>query len=163
MNGEKLFSAKVVLYGDVLEGEVSMFDKLATTFAVAGLLVSSLPLQAHHSFAAEYDADKPIKIQGKVTKVEFINPHSWINVDVTNPDGKVINYACEAPPPNGLYRLGWTRNSVKVGDEIIVEGSLSKNGRPTMNVKVVTTAEGKRLLAGSPDDAAPNSKPAETK
>lgn len=140
-----------------------MFDRLAIVSAVAGLLVSSLPLQAHHSFAAEYDADKPIKVQGKVTKVEFINPHSWIHLDVTGPDGKVINYACETGPPNGLYRLGWTRSSVKMGDDVVIEGSLAKNGSPTINVKALTTADGKRLYAGSSGGDGANSKPEATK
>lgn len=126
----------------------------------AGLLISALPLMAHHSFAAEYDADKPIKISGKVTKVELINPHSWIHVDVTAPDGKVTNYACETAPPNGLYRQGWTRNSVKIGDEVVIDGSLAKNGSPTINARSVTTAEGKRLFAGSSQDGGPNAPPA---
>jgi Family of unknown function (DUF6152) len=140
-----------------------MFDRLAVVSMLAGLLVT-LPLQAHHSFAAEYDADKPIKVQGKVTKVEFINPHSWIHLDVTDADGKIINYACETGPPNGLYRLGWTRSSVKIGDDVVIEGSLAKNGSPTINVKALTTADGKRLYAGSSGgDSGTNSKPGATK
>ena len=140
-----------------------MFDRVAMLFTVVGLLVSSAPLQAHHSFAAEYDADKPIKIQGKVTKVEFINPHSWIHVDVTGADGKVTNYACETAPPNGLYRLGWTKSSVKIGDEVIVEGALAKDGATLINVKAVTTADGRRLFAGSSSESAPNSSTEKTK
>ena len=124
-----------------------------------GLLLAAMPVLAHHSFAAEYDADKPIKIQGKVTKVELINPHSWLHVDVTGPDDKVTNYACETAPPNGLYRQGWTRNSVKVGDEIVVDGSLARNGAPMINARSVTTADGKRLFAGSSNDGGPNAPP----
>lgn len=140
-----------------------MFSRSALLCAVAGLMVMGTSLQAHHSFAAEYDADKPIKIQGKVTKVEFINPHSWLYVDVAGPDGKVTNYACEAGPPNGLYRLGWTRSSVKSGDEIIIEGVLAKDGSALINVKTVTTADGRRLFAGSSSENGSNSSPGATK
>jgi hypothetical protein len=134
-----------------------MFHRAAMLCAVAVLLAGSEALRAHHSFAAEYDADKPIKIQGKVTKVEFINPHSWLHVDVTSPDGKVINYACETAPPNGLYRLGWTKNSVKAGDEVIIEGVLSKDGSALINTKSVTTPDGRKLLAGSSAESQPTS------
>jgi hypothetical protein len=121
----------------------------------AGLLLCAAPVSAHHSFAAEYDSDKPIRIAGKVTKVEMINPHSWIHVDVTGEDGKVVNYAVETGAPNVLYRQGWTRSSIKIGDEIVVDGSLAKNGSPTINARSVTTPDGKRLLAGSSQDAPP--------
>jgi len=134
-----------------------MFNRTAILCAVVGLLAGSALLRAHHSFAAEYDADKPIKIQGKVTKVEFINPHSWLHVDVTSPDGKVTNYACETAPPNGLYRLGWTKSSVKPGDEVIIEGVLAKDGSSLINTKSVTTADGRRLFAGSSAESQSNS------
>lgn len=131
--------------------------------ALAGLLAGIAPLRAHHSFAAEYDADRPIKIQGKVTKVEFINPHSWLHVDVVGADGKVTNYNCETAPPNGLYRLGWTKNSIKPGDEIVVEGVLAKDGSALINAKTVTTADGRRLFAGSSSENQPNSGQGTTK
>jgi hypothetical protein len=134
-----------------------MFNRAAVLCAVAGFLAASAPVRAHHSFAAEYDADKPIKIQGKVTKVEFINPHSWLHVDVTLPDGKVTNYACETAPPNGLYRLGWTKYSVKPGDEVIIEGVLAKDGSALINTKSVTTSDGRKLFAGSSAESQPGS------
>ena len=124
-----------------------------------GVIMTVVPLVAHHAFTAEFDAKRPVKLRGTVAKVELINPHSWIHVDVAGPDGKVVNYACETAPPNGLYRQGWTRSSVKAGDEVIIDGSLAKNGSPTINVKTVTTADGKRLFAGSSGDGGPNSTP----
>lgn len=136
-----------------------MSAKLSVLVMSAGLFLAGVPAIAHHSFAAEYDADKPITISGKVTKVDLINPHSWIYVDVTGPDGKVVNYKCETAPPNGLYRQGWTRSSVKVGDEITVDGSLAKNGSPTINARTVKTADGRRLFAGSSGDGGPNAPP----
>ena len=120
------------------------------------LLVSSIaliavttPLLAHHSFAAEYDSDKKITITGKVLSVELVNPHSWIHVEASGPDGKTQNWACEFGPPNGLYRNGWNKTSVKVGDTITVAGSLAKNGSPTINANNIMTSDGKRLFAGS--------------
>jgi Family of unknown function (DUF6152) len=134
-----------------------MFNKYLLLAAASSLLFNAGFLKAHHSFAAEYDANKPIKIQGRVTKVEFINPHSWLHVDVTSPDGKVTNYACETAPPNGLYRLGWTKSSIKPGDEVIVEGVLAKDGSTLINTKSVTTADGRKLFAGSSAESQPNS------
>ena len=113
-----------------------------------GLLAALAPLSAHHSFAAEYDADKRITISGKVLSVELVNPHSWIHVQATV-DGKTQDWACEFGPPNGLYRNGWNKTSVKVGDAITVAGSLAKNGSATINANNITTADGKRLFAGS--------------
>jgi Family of unknown function (DUF6152) len=136
-----------------------MKAKFSILAAGAGLFLAALPVLAHHSFAAEYDADKPITLKGKVTKVELINPHSWIHIDVTGDDGKTENWACETAPPNGLYRQGWTRNSVKVGDEVVVDGSLAKNGSHTVNARTVKTADGRRLFAGSSGDGGPQARP----
>ncbi|HEY7338337.1 MAG TPA: DUF6152 family protein [Bryobacteraceae bacterium] len=117
--------------------------------AGVGLLAATAPLLAHHSFAAEYDSEKRITITGKVLSVELVNPHSWIHVEAAGPDGKTQDWACEFGPPNGLYRNGWNKTSVKVGDMITVAGSLAKNGSPTINANNIKTAEGKRLFAGS--------------
>ena len=120
-----------------------------------GLLLAALPLAAHHSFAAEYDASKPVMLKGKVTQVEWINPHSWVHIDVTGEDGKVINWSCETAPPNTLYRQGWRRNSLKEGDEVIVEGFAAKDSSHTITARTVQTPDGKRLLAGSASDGGP--------
>ena len=123
--------------------------------AVCGLLTAALPVAAHHSFSAEYDGSKPITLKGKVTQVEWINPHSWIHLDVTSEDGKVANWSCETAPPNGLYRQGWRRNSIKEGDEVVIEGFVAKDGSHTMTARTVQTPDGKRLFAGSATDGGP--------
>ncbi|HLI82355.1 MAG TPA: DUF6152 family protein [Bryobacteraceae bacterium] len=120
-------------------------------------LVSALPLAAHHSFAAEYDGSKPVTLKGKVTKVDWVNPHSWIYIDVTGEDGKVVNWSCETAPPNGLYRQGWRRDTLKPGDQVSVEGFLAKDGSHTMTARSVETPDGRRLFAGSANDGGPQS------
>ena len=128
--------------------------KVAILTASAGLLAAVMPALAHHSFAAEYDSEKKVTITGKVLKVELVNPHSWIHVMAAGPDGKTQDWACEFGPPNGLYRNGWNKTSVKEGDTITVNGSLAKNGSPTINASQITTADGKRLFAGSSENNA---------
>ena len=124
---------------------------LAAGFALAArfALVPGLPALAHHSFAAEYDSEKRVTITGKVLSVEWVNPHGWIHVAAIGPEGKVLDWACELGAPNGLYREGWSKNSVSKGDTVTVKGYLAKNGSPTINAVIITTAEGKRLFAGS--------------
>ena len=125
---------------------------------VCALVAAALPLAAHHSFAAEYDASKSVTLKGKVTQVEWINPHSWVHIDVAGEDGKVVNWSCETAPPNTLYRQGWRRNSIKEGDEVIIEGFLAKDASHTMTARTVQTPDGKRLLAGSAADGTPPAK-----
>lgn len=132
-----------------------------TKAVISGLLAlgSVVPLAwAHHSFAAEYDAAKPVTLKGTFTKMDWINPHSWIYVDVKNSDGVVENWACETAPPNGLYRRGWRKSSLKEGDTIVVDGFLAKDGSRTVNARSVVTADGKRMFAGSPNDGGPGEK-----
>ena len=131
--------------------------KLAVFVAGLGVLVGAGPALAHHAFAAEYDAAKPVKLTGTVTKVEWTNPHTWFYLDVKDTSGKVTNWGFEMGSPNGLMRQGWTRNSIKPGDEVTVEGSSSKDGSNNVNVKVATLANtGQRLFGASsqtPGDA----------
>jgi hypothetical protein len=124
-----------------------------------GLVLSSSTLSAHHSFAAEYDAKQPITLKGKLTKVDWVNPHSWVHLDVTDADGKVTNWNCETAPPNTLYRMGWRRDSLKEGDEVTIDGFRAKDGTATMTARSVTLADGRKVLAGPNNyDAPPESK-----
>jgi hypothetical protein len=114
------------------------------------LSLASVPALAHHSFAAEFDATKPLKLTGAVTRLEWTNPHTWFYIDVKGDDGKVANWGIEMGSPNGLMRAGWTRNSMKVGDIVTVEASRAKDGSNNANARAVTLAStGQRLFADS--------------
>jgi hypothetical protein len=120
--------------------------------ATVGLVLVVAPLAAHHSFAAEFDGSKPIDLEGAVTKVDWVNPHSWIYIDVKSEDGTVVNWGLETGPPNVLYRGGWRRDTVKPGDAIKVHGFIAKDGSHTMAARQITTPDGRKLFAGSPDN-----------
>lgn len=120
-----------------------------------GIMLGPQALSAHHSFAAEYDGNKPVTLKGKVTKVDWVNPHSWVYIDVADAGGKVTNWSCETAPPNMLYRQGWRRDSLKEGDEVTIEGFMAKDGSATINARSVTLANGRRMFAGSATDGGP--------
>lgn len=123
--------------------------KLLALAAGAVLLITAASAWAHHSFAAEYDAKKPVTLTGTVTKVEWMNPHIFFYVDVKDSEGKITNWRGEGGNLSGLMRRGWRKDSLKVGDTVTVEGSLAKNGQPLVNARTVTLADGKKLFAGS--------------
>jgi len=123
--------------------------KFGVLLAGLGLLTGAVPLLAHHSFAAEYDAKKPIKISGVVTKMEWMNPHARFYVDVKGPDGKVVNWNFELGAIPVLLKQGWRKDSLKQGDQITVEGSLAKDGSNSANARSVVLSDGRRVFAGS--------------
>ena len=131
---------------------------LAVSGLCTGLLLAAIPLAAHHSFAAEYDNNKPIKFSGKVTKVEWMNPHIYVYVDA-NDNGKTVNYAVEGGAPNGLYRQGWRKDTLKTGDVISIEGFLAKDGSNTVNARTWVLPDGKKVFAGNNEDGGPAAKP----
>ena len=128
---------------------------LSVLAAGLGVILAAVPVFAHHSFAAEYDSNKPITITGTVTKVEWMNPHARFYVDVKDESGKVINWEFELGSPNGLLRRGWTRNSLKLGDTITVNGSLAKDGARLANARLITLSDGRKVFAGSSYDGGP--------
>ena len=134
-----------------------MRTKLALAVAGAGLLLAAVPVWGHHAFAAEFDAKKPVKLQGKVTKMEWINPHAWIHLDVKNSDGTMTNWMVEGGTPNTLLRRGFTKDSLLPGTEIVVDGYQAKDGSFRANGRDVTFPDGRKLFIGnqSPGEGAP--------
>jgi hypothetical protein len=128
--------------------------KFSIFIANAGLLLAVAPAFAHHAFQAEYDDKKPVHLVGKVTEMEWINPHSWIHLDVTGPDGKVTSWMVECGSPNIMLRRGFTKRSLEAGTEIEVQGYQAKSGENKANGGSVTFKDGRRLFVGgsNPDD-----------
>ena len=129
---------------------------LAAAAAAIAVTVVGVPLGAHHAFSAEFDANQPVTLKGAVTKVEWINPHSWPYIDVKDPaTGKVVSWKVEMGAPNQLLRRGWNKNSLPAGTEVVVEGYRAKNGSDIANGGNVTLADGRKLFVGSSGTGAP--------
>ena len=127
---------------------------MRVTVLIAASVLSTVPSWAHHAFAAEFDIKKPVKLQGTVTKMEWINPHAWIHIDVKGPDGKITSWMVEGGTPNILLRRGFTKQSLQEGTVVIVEGYQAKNGENRANGSNITFTDGKRLFLGgsNPDE-----------
>ena len=131
--------------------------------ASACLLLGSARASAHHAFAAEFDANQPITLRGTVTSVEWINPHSWIHIDVKKPDGTVESWMVEGGAPNALMRRGFGKQSLLPGTEVVVEGYQAKDGAFRANGREITFADGRKLFVGSQGTGAPGDEPTEKK
>jgi len=133
-----------------------MGGRLVLFLAGLAIAVTTLPVSAHHSFAAEFDRDKPITLTGTVTKLEWTNPHARIYIDVKDDKGNVVNWDFELGPPNGLMRRGWNRNSLRQGHVVTINGFLSKTAPHVANARTVKLADGREVFAGSSFDTGPN-------
>jgi hypothetical protein len=129
--------------------------KTVAALAAIALCALSARATAHHSFAAEFDANDPVELKGTITKMEWINPHSWLHIDVKNPDGTTTAWMIEGATPNTLLRRGFTRDNVKAGTEITIVGYRAKNGANRANGRDLVLADGSRLFMGSPGTGAP--------
>jgi hypothetical protein len=134
---------------------IAMKPKTIAVMACAALIAGAAPAWAHHAFAAEFDAKRPVHLVGVVSKVELINPHAWIHVDVKGPDGKVTTWMVEAGSPNVLLRRGFTKTSVAPGTAVVVDGYQSKDGSLRANGKDITLPDGRKLFLGSSGTGAP--------
>jgi len=128
--------------------------KLAGFVAVTGLL-ASLPVIAHHSFAAEFDGNKPMRLEGTLTKIEWTNPHSYFYIDVKDDKGNIVNWGCEGGGPGALSRRGFKRGDIKIGDKIVVDGYVAKDGSHLIDARRVTLPDGRKVYGGSEGDGGP--------
>lgn len=132
-----------------------MFRKLLIAAAGAGLLAAGAPALAHHWFAAQYDGAKPIRLTGKLVKIEWTNPHSFIHLAVANKDGGISTWACEGANPGALSRRGFKRGDIKIGDTLTIDGFLAKNGARLIDARRIKLANGRTIYGGSAGDGGP--------
>jgi len=125
-----------------------MPTRISIAAAGLSLLMAAVPAAAHHAFAAEFDVNQPVKVHGTVTKIEWVNPHAWLYVDVKGVDGKVVNWHFELGPPNALFRLGWKKDSIPTGIEVDISGYRAKNGGEVGNGRSITLPDGRELFSG---------------
>jgi Family of unknown function (DUF6152) len=122
--------------------------------AICALILAAMPAAAHHAFAAEFDTDRPVKVRGIITKIEWVNPHAWLYVDVQSADGKVVNWHFELGPPNALFRLGWKKDAIPVGTEVEITGFRAKSMEAVANGRSIILPDGRELFSGG---SGPNS------
>ena len=144
----KSYSRKLAVYPFLKGGA-------AIAFVTAALMVSAPLTMAHHAFSSEFDATKPVKLRGKITRMEWVNPHAWMHLQVVGEDGNAQDWMIEAGPPGALVRRGWNRASVRPGTEVLVEGYQATDGAYRANGRDVTFPDGRRLFAGSSGTGAP--------
>src|SRR5258705_6769977 len=141
-------------YGSSLTAEVLAMKTRSVSMLAGAILLAALPLQAHHSFAAEFDVSQPVSLRGVLTRMEWFNPHGWIYIDVKGPDGKVTNWGIEAGAPTTLLRRGLRKTDFPIGLEVVVDGYRAKGGAPRASGKTLTFADGRNFFLGASDNPA---------
>jgi Family of unknown function (DUF6152) len=157
MRGDDRSAADAVSSFSIGRRRLSMRTKLAVTICILGLAAWSWTpaALAHHAFAAEFDANKPVNFKGTIKKMEWVNPHSWLHIEVKQPDGTVVNWAIEAGTPNVLFRRGFTKETLQPGTEVVVDGYQAKDGSHRANGRDLTLPDGRQLFLGSSGTGAP--------
>jgi hypothetical protein len=148
----QLYTEPVEIGGDIGEMSYMKSGFLGGVLACAGMLLAAAPAWAHHSFAAEYDNQKPVTHKGVVTRIDWMNPHVYIYIDEKSEDGKVVNWAFEGYPPNTLRRVGLARDMLKIGDSVTVTGWSSKDGSPRFAAREITWTDGRKFFIGPPSN-----------